>query len=52
MLVKNSQGQKQKIYLKKTVVTGNITFESGRGVVVQGKDVQIKGEVKGATLEK
>ncbi len=52
IIVKNDHGQKQTLYLKKASVSGNITFESGRGLVVKSKDSDIKGDVKGATLQK
>ena len=53
ILVKENQGKKQVLHLKgKTVVTGNITFESGKGTVEQGSEVKIHGTIKGATVEK
>jgi hypothetical protein len=53
ILVKNNKGKKQVLHLKgKTVVTGNIIFESGKGTVEQGSEVNVQGEIKGATVEK
>jgi hypothetical protein len=51
--VKKNQGKKRVLHLKgKTVVVGNITFESGDGTVEQGSGVKTQGEIKGATVEK
>ncbi|MBX9786976.1 MAG: hypothetical protein K2Y08_06530 [Alphaproteobacteria bacterium] len=53
IVMKKNKDKKQVIDLKgKTIVEGNIIFESGKGVVEQGSDVKIQGEVKGATVEK
>lgn len=53
ILVKKDEKKKQVLHLKgKTVVTGNITFESRNGMVEQGPDVKIQGAIKGATVEK
>jgi hypothetical protein len=38
--------------LGKTNVKGNITFESGVGIIEQGPDAKIEGKVIGATVEK
>ena len=53
IVVKKNEDKKQVLDLKgKTIVAGNITFESGKGVVKQGPEVKIQGEIKGATVEK
>lgn len=57
IIVKKNQEEKQEkkqvLDLKgETIVEGNITFESGKGVVEQGSEVKIQGKIKGATLEK
>jgi hypothetical protein len=57
ILVKKNQEEKQEkkqvLELKgETIVGGNIIFESGKGVVEQGSEVKIQGEIKGATVEK
>ena len=54
IVVKSSSASKeQTLILKgKTIISGDITFESGKGIVsVQGSEVQIKGHVKGATTK-
>jgi hypothetical protein len=50
---KNKNHQKaQVLQLKgKTIVKGNITFESGEGIVEQDQDVKIQGEIKGAIVQ-
>jgi hypothetical protein len=35
----------------KTIIQGSITFENGKGIVVLGKEAQIKGEVIGGTIK-
>lgn len=53
IVVEKSDDRKQVLHLKgKTIVEGNITFESGKGTVKQGSEVKIQGEIKGATVEK
>ncbi|WP_010302931.1 hypothetical protein [Candidatus Odyssella thessalonicensis] len=43
----------QKLYLRgKTIVSGDIVFESGKGEIYLGTDAVIKGQVKGATIKK
>lgn len=42
----------QTLQLKgKTTVSGNITFESGKGGIEQGPDVKVKGKITGATVK-
>ncbi len=50
ILVKNNEKQ-QTLYLKNSSVRGNINFESGKGIVIV-KNSEIKGQIKGATVEK
>lgn len=53
IIVEKNEDKKQVLNLKgKTIVEGNITFESGKGIVKQGLEVKIQGEIKGATVEK
>lgn len=53
IVVEKNEDKKQVLHLKgKTIVEGNITFESGKGTVKQGSEVKIQGEIKGATVEK
>lgn len=53
IVVKKNKNKKQILDLKgKTIVEGNIIFESGKGVVEQDSEVKIQGEVTGATVEK
>lgn len=57
ILVKKNQEERQEkkqvLHLNgKTIVEGNIIFESGKGIVEQGSEVKIQGEIKGATVEK
>ncbi|HVV68824.1 MAG TPA: hypothetical protein VHE99_07335 [Gammaproteobacteria bacterium] len=52
VIVKDND-KKQTLYLKGSTVQGNINFESGKGtVVIRGGSSEVKGQVKGATLEK
>ena len=40
------------LYLKgKTLVKGNITFISGKGIIIKGPNVQINGKVSGAVIK-
>lgn len=51
IIVKADQNKVQKVFLLgKTIVKGNITFESGKGSVVLGKNVSIKGIIVGAEV--
>ena len=53
IVVEKNEDKKQVLHLKgKTIVEGNITFESGKGIVKQGPEVKVQGEIKGATVEK
>ncbi len=53
IVIKGRTSNEQVLQLKgKTIVSGTITFDSGRGVVEQGKEVKIQGEVKGGTVNK
>lgn len=53
IVVEKNEDKKQVLHLKgKTIVEGNITFESGKGTIKQGAEVKIQGEIKGATVEK
>ena len=53
IFVKKILREKQVLYLKgKTVVAGNITFESGKGIVEQGPEAKIQGAIKGAVVKK
>ncbi len=49
---KSSTDPVQTIKLKGTKVSGNITFESGKGVVEQDATSTIEGKVKGGTVQK
>lgn len=50
---KNMPDETQLLVLAgKTIVDGNIEFESGKGIVEADKDVVIKGEIKGVLLKR
>lgn len=38
--------------LGKTTLKGNVTFESGEGIIEQGPEVKIDGKITGATVKK
>ena len=45
--------ERQVLRLKgNTIVMGNIVFKSGKGIIKQGPNVKIRGEITGATVEK
>lgn len=45
-------GEPQTLYLKKgTIVSGSITFKSGKGVVILQNSSKVNGKINGATLE-
>jgi hypothetical protein len=49
----SSKYDTQKIILKgKTIISGDIIFESGKGQIVADKQVVIKGKIEGAKLHK
>jgi len=51
--IKKDKDKSQVLRLKGTsIVKGNITFESGQGIIEQGPDIKIQGEIKGAIVEK
>jgi hypothetical protein len=53
IIVKGNKDKEQVLQLKgKTVVNGNITFDSGKGIIEQGAAVKIHGEIKGGTVSK
>lgn len=53
IVIKGSRSMEQVLQLNgKTVINGNITFKSGKGIVEQGPSVKIQGEVKGGTVNK
>jgi cytoskeletal protein CcmA (bactofilin family) len=50
--IKDNQAKDQTVVLKlKSTVKGDITFESGNGIVLLGKGAQIVGNVKGGKIE-
>lgn len=52
IIVKKNEDKEQVLDLKgKTIVEGNIIFESGKGIVEQEYKVKIQGEVKGAIVK-
>ncbi|TAK75385.1 MAG: hypothetical protein EPO11_05565 [Gammaproteobacteria bacterium] len=52
ILIKTTSNKEQTLYLDKTIVKGNITFESGRGVIIEKGKAEIKGKVTGGTIKK
>ena len=51
--IKQEKTKKQVLQLKgSTLVKGNITFESGKGIIEQDPGVKIQGKIKGAIVEK
>ncbi|MBS0287656.1 MAG: hypothetical protein JSR17_10190 [Proteobacteria bacterium] len=52
ILVQKSGNEAQKLSLKGTSVSGDITFESGKGVIEQDDKSSIGGKVTGAQVEK
>jgi|GEM_PF-3200498 len=52
IIINVNKGKQQTLYLKgKSLVKGNINFISGKGLIVKGSDVQIKGEITGAIIK-
>ena len=51
IFVKKTKDESQKIYLKgKTIIEGNIIFESGNGEVIFSEDARVEGKVQGASI--
>lgn len=49
---KNTDKQQVLTLKGDTIVHGDITFESGKGKIIESKNVKIKGKVKGAVVTK
>ena len=53
IFIKKNMDKKQVLQLKgKTLVKGNIAFESGQGIVELDSAAKVQGEIKGARVEK
>ena len=51
IFIKKTKDKSQRIYLKgKTIIEGNITFESGNGKVIFSNEAKVKGKVQGASV--
>lgn len=51
IFVKKTKHESQRIYLEgKTIIEGNITFESGNGKVFISKETKVVGDIQGATI--
>ena len=52
LTVNGRKGKEQTLILDKTVISGDVIFKSGKGIIEMSKDSVVKGKIAGATLKK
>ncbi len=52
LTVDGRKGKEQTLILDKTVISGNVVFKSGNGIIEMSKDSVVEGTITGATIKK